>query len=200
LNKVRSFIRRSREVRSALIPEDELTVLRNLGLIDSKAKLAALLLFGRNPQSEIPWAIVKVGKFLSGETMPIFEKEIDGDLIEQIERSYGEVLSLIKREIKIRDLRREEIFEYPLEAVRELIVNAIAHRDYSIRSPIYIRIYDNKIVIESPGGLPPGITVDELKKPHRSVLRNPKIANVLYNLGYIEKWGDLKLFSSSIKL
>ena len=189
LSKARSFIHRARDVRSASIPEDELTVLRNIGLIDSRAKLAALLLFGKNPQSEAPWAIVKVGKFLSGEFVPMLEKEIDGDLVEQIEKSYGEVLSLIKKEVKIRGVKREEIFEYPPEAIRELIVNAVAHRDYSIKSPIYIKIYDDKIVIENPGGLPPGITVDELKKPHRSILRNPKIANVLYNLGYIEKWG-----------
>ncbi|MGY0288695.1 MAG: RNA-binding domain-containing protein [Candidatus Methanodesulfokora washburnensis] len=189
LNKVKSFIHRAKEARSVSVPEDELAVLRNLGLIDEKARLAALLLFGRNPQSRVPWAIVKIGKFLSERAMPIFEKEIEGDLIEQIERSYAEVLSLIRKETRVVNLRREEILEYPAEALRELIVNAVSHRDYSIKSPVYIKIYDDKIIIENPGGLPPGITVDELKKPHRSVLRNPKIANVLYNLGYVEKWG-----------
>jgi ATP-dependent DNA helicase RecG len=189
LNKVKSFIHRAKEVRSVSVPEDELAVLRNLGLIDEKARLAALLLFGRNPQSRVPWAIVKIGKFLSERAMPIFEKEIEGDLIEQIERSYAEVLSLIRKETRVVNLRREEILEYPAEALRELIVNAVSHRDYSIKSPVYIKIYDDKIIIENPGGLPPGITVDELKRPHRSVLRNPKIANVLYNLGYVEKWG-----------
>jgi ATP-dependent DNA helicase RecG len=189
LNKVKSFIHRAKEVRSVSVPENELAVLRNLGLIDEKARLAALLLFGRNPQSRVPWAIVKIGRFLSERAMPIFEKEIEGDLIEQIERSYAEVLSLIRKETRVVNLRREEILEYPAEALRELIVNAVSHRDYSIKSPVYIKIYDDKIIIENPGGLPPGITVDELKRPHRSVPRNPKIANVLYNLGYVEKWG-----------
>jgi predicted HTH transcriptional regulator len=98
LNKVRSFILKAREIRSASIPENEITVLRNLGLINEKASLAALLLFGRNPQTRVPWAVVKIGKFLSERNVPIFEKEIGGDLIEQIERSYAEVLSLIRRE------------------------------------------------------------------------------------------------------
>jgi ATP-dependent DNA helicase RecG len=189
LNKVKSFIHRAKEARSVSVPEDELAVLRNLGLIDEKPRLAALLLFGRNPQSKISWAIVKIGKFLSERAMPIFEKEIEGDLIEQIERGYAEVLSLIRKETRVVNLRREEILEYPAEALRELIVNAVSHRDYSIKSPVYIKIYDDKIIIENPGGLPLGITVDELKRPHRSVLRNSKIANVLYNLGYVEKWG-----------
>ncbi|MGB9895770.1 MAG: RNA-binding domain-containing protein [Thermoproteota archaeon] len=188
-NKVRSFINRARETRSSLIPENETIVLRNLGLVNSKAKLAAIMLFGKNPQAFAPWAVVKIGRFLAEDTRPIFEKEITGDLVEQIEKSYAEVLSLIRKEIKVKGLRREEIYEYPVEAIRELIVNAVTHRDYSIKSPIYIKIYEEKISIENPGGLPQGITVDELKKPHSSVLRNPKLANVLYNLGYIEKWG-----------
>jgi len=188
-NKVRSFINRVREARSSSIPEDETIVLRNLGLVDGKARLAAIILFGKNPQALAPWAVVKIGRFLAEDARPVFEKEIAGDLVEQIEKSYAEVLSLIRKEVKVKGPGREEIYEYPAEAIRELIVNAVAHRDYSIKSPIYIKIFEEKISIENPGGLPRGITVDELKKPHSSILRNPKIANVLYNLGYIEKWG-----------
>lgn len=188
-DKVKYFITKVREKRLSSIPENEIMVLKNLGLINGKAKLATILLFGKNPQSIIPWAIIKIGKFLSKDSRPILEKEIDGDLIEQIEKSYVEVVSLIKKEIKVKEIKREEIYEYPIEAIRELIVNAITHRDYSIKSPIYIKIFEDKFLIENPGGLPLGITIEELKKPHRSILRNPKIANVLYNLGYIEKWG-----------
>ena len=188
-DKVRSFINRVREARSSSIPENETIVLRNLGLVDGRARLAAIILFGKNPQALAPWAVVKIGRFLAEDARPVFEKEIAGDLVEQIEKSYAEVLSLIRKEIKVKGPRREEIYEYPVKAVRELIVNAVTHRDYSIKSPIYIKIFEEKISIENPGGLPQGITVDELKKPHSSILRNPKIANVLYNLGYIEKWG-----------
>ncbi len=85
-------------------------------------------------------------------------------------------------------MEREEIFEYPLRAIREIIVNAVAHRDYSSKSPVYIRIFEDRLEVENPGNLLE-LSIDDLKKPHRSVLRNPKIAEVLYYIGFIEKWG-----------
>ena len=187
--KVKTFIARARETRLIHPPQDTATVLKNLGLTNSKASLAAILLFGKNPQAYAPWAVIKIGKFTSEYERPVYEKEITGDLVEQIEKSYAEVLSLIRKEIVVEKPARKEIYEYPPEAIRELIVNAVAHRDYSIKSPIYIKIYPDKLTIENPGGLPPGITIEDLKKPHTSILRNPKIANTLYILGYIEKWG-----------
>ncbi|AAM29901.1 putative DNA binding domain-containing protein, partial [Methanosarcina mazei] len=54
---------------------------------------------------------------------------------------------------------REEVWDYPLEAVREAVVNAVCHRDYTIMSQIEIRIYDNELIVWSPGGLPPGLTL-----------------------------------------
>jgi ATP-dependent DNA helicase RecG len=72
----------------------------------------------------------------SGGSRLAFEKEIAGDFVEQIEKSYAEVLSLIRGEIRVEGLRREEIYEYPVKAIRELIVNAVTHRDCSIKSPI----------------------------------------------------------------
>jgi len=187
--KVGEFIDRAKRARLAAIPDNEIIVLRNLGLLNDKATVAAVLLFGKNLRLKIPWATIKVGKFMEGEFVPTIEKEIDGNLLEQIERSYAEVLSLIRKEVKIEGPVRRDIYEYPPEAIRELIVNAVTHRDYSVKSPIYIKISENRMLIENPGGLPSGITVDDLRRPHGSVLRNPKIANVLYNLGYIEKWG-----------
>lgn len=72
-------------------------------------------------------------------------------------------LSLIRREIRVNGISRTDIYEYPPEAIRELIVNAITHRDYSIRSPIYIKVIEDKIIVENPGGLPSGITIKDLK-------------------------------------
>lgn len=190
LEKVRSFIHRAVETRSTMMPSDELTVLRNLGMVEGRVRMAAILLFGKSPQAKLPWAIVKIGRFVEGENRPVLEKEVGVDLVEQIEKSYAEILSLVRKEIKIEGTtRRRSVYEYPPEAMRELVVNAISHRDYSVRSPTYVKIFEDKIVFENPGGLPFGITVNDLKKPHRSVLRNPKIANALYNFGYIEKWG-----------
>ena len=84
---------------------------------------------------------------------------------------------------------RIDIWEYPLEALREAIINALIHRDYTIYSPIYIKIYDDKLIITNPGRLLAPLTIEDLHKEHPSILRNPNIANIFYLAGYIEKWG-----------
>ncbi|MGQ4915201.1 MAG: RNA-binding domain-containing protein [Candidatus Asgardarchaeia archaeon] len=164
-----------------------LDFLKMLQYITDKPKVCAILLFSDMPQRYLPWAVVKVGKFVGSKL--IYEKEIDGNLLNQVEVAYSNVVSLIRKRIKINQLKREEIFEYPLAAIREAITNAIVHRDYSIRSPIYIKITENSIKIQNPGGIPGNINVRDLLANPRSILRNPKIANIFYIVGYIEKWG-----------
>jgi len=85
---------------------------------------------------------------------------------------------------------REQIWEYPLEALREALINAVCHRDYTIPSNTEVRIYDDKLIVWSPGGLPSGITLADLYKPHSSILRNRGIAKILYDIGWIEQWGS----------
>ncbi len=76
-------------------------------------------------------------------------------------------------------------------ALREALLNALIHRDYfNIGNFITIKIYDDRIWFSNPGGLPEGITVQELKKPHQPYLRNPLIAKVFYLAGYIEQYGS----------
>lgn len=71
------------------------------------------------------------------------------------------------------------------------MLNALIHRDYSdLANFIQIKVYDEHIWFSNPGGLPEGITIEELKKPHKSYLRNPIIANVFYLAGYIEQFGS----------
>ena len=182
---LKRFIEHAKERRR--IRAELSAVLENLGMIkDGKITVAGLLCFGKNPQKYLPYAVIKIGKFVEGKI--VYEKEIKGNLIEQIEKSYAEILSLIKKRIVDVKLKREEIFEYPFQAIREIIVNAVAHREYSSKSPVYVRIFDDRLEVENPGNLLE-LSIEDLKKPHRSVLRNPKIAEVLYYLGYIEKWG-----------
>ena len=180
------FVERATEKRKIRNIEVS-SLLDNLGMIrDDKVTIAGLLCFGGTPQKYLPYAIVKIGKFTDGRIT--YEKEIRGNLIEQIEKSYAEVLSLIRKRIIKVGLRRKDVFEYPPKAIREIIVNALAHREYTSRSPVYIRIFDDMLEVENPGNLLE-LSIEDLKKPHRSVLRNPKIAEFLYYLGYIEKWG-----------
>jgi len=74
--------------------------------------------------------------------------------------------------------------------LREALTNAICHRDYTQSSNISVRIYDDKLIIWSPGNLPLGITVDDLFRLHDSILRNRLIAQVFYDVGLIERWGS----------
>lgn len=86
--------------------------------------------------------------------------------------------------------RRQDSLAVPREALREILVNALIHRDY--RDPgvsAYLAIFDDRIEITSPGLLPPGIALDELSRTHRSHLRNRRIASVFYRADFIEMWG-----------
>jgi ATP-dependent DNA helicase RecG len=85
---------------------------------------------------------------------------------------------------------REQVWDYPLEALREAVINAVCHRDYTISSNVEIRIYDDRLVVRSPGGLPLGITLEDLYKPHSSELRNKGIAEIFYDMELIEQWGS----------
>jgi ATP-dependent DNA helicase RecG len=76
-----------------------------------------------------------------------------------------------------------------VEAIREAIINAVCHRDYTEASDIQIRIYDDRLIVWNPGKLPVGITIEDLYKPHKSVLRNRLIAQIFFDIGLIEKWG-----------
>ncbi len=89
-------------------------------------------------------------------------------------------------------LQRRGIWDYPLESLREAVINALIHRDYFQSSgDIQIRVYDDRVMISNPGGLPADMTVEELQREfHRSVLRNPLLAQVFYYANLIEKWGS----------
>jgi len=83
------------------------------------------------------------------------------------------------------------VWDYPLPALREALANALIHRDYhDIANFILVKVYDDRIWFSNPGGLPEGITVEELKQPHKSRLRNSLIARVFYLAGIIEQFGS----------
>ncbi len=86
-------------------------------------------------------------------------------------------------------IQREERYEYPEEAIRESIVNAIVHRDYSFPSKVQVRIFDSKIEIWNPGELPKGWTVENLKEEHESIPMNPLLFRLLFWIRYVEDVG-----------
>jgi ATP-dependent DNA helicase RecG len=162
--------------------------LQRLGLLnENKPTSVAILCFSKNPQIHFPFAFVKCGRFKDGITD---EKEITGTLLDQVRGT----LEFLKNNITLfhtinENGKRVEHWEIPIEVLREAIVNVIVHRDYEIASPIYVRVFDDRVEIINPGKLLSPLTPEKLKKEHPSILRNPKIANIFFLYGFIERWG-----------
>ena len=107
-----------------------------------------------------------------------------------MDKSLGFVLEHIHGEVYLAGKPdREERYEYPPDAIREAITNAICHRDYETSSNVQIRVFDNRIEVWGCGQLPEPLAPEDLKKDHRSILRNPLIARSFFLLKYIEQWG-----------
>jgi ATP-dependent DNA helicase RecG len=150
---------------------------------------AALLLFGRHPQQYLPSALVLAARFPGAAISDAFVKqEIRGTLPEQLRQAEVFVRDHLRSVARLVGLTRQEQPEYPLEAVRELLVNAIAHRDYSQQGDtIHLRIFADRLEVHSPGGLPGPVTLDNLLEARFS--RNAVIAQVLSDLGFVERLG-----------
>jgi len=116
-------------------------------------------------------------------------KVFGGNIIDQREDSLEFVKEHIELHAEIKGTKRVERWKYPIEAVREAVTNAICHRDYEISSNVQIRIFDDRIEIWGCGPLPEPLTPEDLKKKHKSILRNPLIGKCFFLIKYIEQWG-----------
>ncbi len=86
-------------------------------------------------------------------------------------------------------LQHDVVPEYPVEAIREALINAICHRNYTDPGTIQVRIYDDRLEIWNPGLLPPDLTIEQLYHEHASHPRNPRLASAFHRVGLIERWG-----------
>jgi ATP-dependent DNA helicase RecG len=150
---------------------------------------AGILLFGRNPERFLRQSEIIAVRYLGEEMSDEFLREdIRDSLPEQIRRAEAFLVSHMRRGVRISGLAREEETEYPVKAVREAIVNAVAHRDYSIRGDsIRIMMFSNRIEFYSPGRLPGHVTVQNIAEERFS--RNEAIVQVLSDMGFIERLG-----------
>ncbi|MCP5105725.1 MAG: HTH domain-containing protein [bacterium] len=152
---------------------------------------ASLLLFGKDPQKHFIQSEIRCARFDGIEPVDFTDMQvIDGTLIEQVPA----VLNFIRRHVNVSvkitgDPERQEIWEYPKEAIREAIVNAICHRNYEDTGNVQIRIFDDRLEVWNPGTLPESLTLEMLRKDHQSKPRNELIARCFYLLKYIEQWG-----------
>jgi len=150
---------------------------------------AGLLLFGRDPQKFFLNAQVIVVQYPGPEMSDEFIREdIGGTLEEQIDAAELFLVRNMRKSTRLVGLKREEVTEYPVEAVREVVVNAVAHRDYSIRGEaIRISVFSDRLECYSPGRLPGHVTVQNIADERFS--RNEAIVQVLADKGYIERLG-----------
>lgn len=118
----------------------------------------------------------------------IDKKEYDGCLYEQIENAYQFVLRHINLGAEINGLVWKDTYELPVAAIREMIVNAVCHRNYMDNSCIQVAVYDDRIEVTSPGMLYGGLTLEEAVSG-RSKIRNRIIADIFSRMEIIEEWG-----------
>jgi ATP-dependent DNA helicase RecG len=193
---VATFVRRARAERQFPLPVDAplTTVLTHLNLLcDRQPTQAALLLFSRQPQRFTPAAEVRCMHFHGTEVRrpaPYYQI-FQGTLFEQVDRATNFALGVLNRGVGTRALSPQApvIFEIPPDVIREAIVNAIAHRDYTSGAAVQVSVFSDRVEIWNPGVLPPPLTPEGLRQPHRSIAHNPRIAEALFLARYIEKYG-----------
>ncbi len=157
--------------------------------------VAGILLFGKNPQAFIPRSGLTFVRFDGTQVHregddPGYGRRVEfsGPLAHIIQRAWDILQDEIRVGAVVRGLERKEQWQYPPTAIREALVNAVAHRDYRVRGrAIEVRMFADRLEISSPGGLPGFITIDNIVDEHFS--RNPRIVNGLFQWGYIEELG-----------
>ncbi len=194
---VEEFVARWEEKQGREWTRSRDDLLYSMGALDEKGRptVAGLLLFGTEPQVFLPQSGLVFVKFPGTE--PRGEdgragygrrEEIGGPLPRIIQRTWAVVMEEMRTGAVVKGLEREEQTEYPPAAVREALVNAVAHRDYWLEGRrIEVRMFADRMEITSPGGLPGYITLDNIVEEHFS--RNPRIVRVLFYWGYIEELG-----------
>ncbi|MDP2335028.1 MAG: ATP-binding protein [Bacteroidota bacterium] len=156
---------------------------------NGKLKRAAIILFGKEPAKFYPNTFVKIGRFGKDDADLKFQETEEGNLIVLLQSVLNQLNhKFLTRSIEFEGMNRIEKGEYPVPAIREMLLNALVHRNY-MGAPIQIRVYDDKISIWNEGSLPDGLTLEALKHLHSSRPRNPIIADVSFKGGYIDAWG-----------
>lgn len=174
------------EITNLTLPE----LFEKLRLAENgQLKRAALILFGKDPGKFYPNLFIKIGRFEKDDADIKFQEVEDGNLLNLVQLVLNKLNNkFLKQFINFEGMHRIEKGEYPVAAIREMLLNALVHRNY-MGAPIQIRVYDDKINIWNEGTLPEGMSIDSLKKTHSSKPRNPIIADVCFKGGLIDAWG-----------
>ena len=189
MEKVRQFIDRTNQHRINPIKDDAITVLRKYNLLrDGGITFGCYLLFNKQ---EYLFSDINAGLFQT-ETIIKDGTVISGDLFQEIDDVLTFITKHINKEYIITGKpEREERWDYPLDALREIVINMIVHRDYRSPSNSIIKIFPDRIEFYNPGKLMPGVTVERLLQgDYLSVMRNKQIARIFKEANEIEEYGS----------
>ena len=183
----------SGRVDKDVLEDSNEVLIENLLLKDETGQLkrSAVMLFHPQPERFVPGAYVKLGFFAGEDDELVFQDEIHGPLMLQVD----EVIRLLEERYLVRAIsyvkhhRREKI-EYPEDSLRESVLNAITNKDYTSGYPIQISVYPDHLSVWNYGQLPEGWTVGRLFVKHPSMPLNRSLANVFFRSGDIESWGS----------
>jgi len=194
--KIHKFVRTARSARGFPLSEDTSIkeVLEHLNLFrKGKLTYAAVLLFGKQPQRFLISSEVKCAHFHGKDVAkPIpFYQVYKGTAFELTDQALNFVLSKIDLAVgtRAKSVQAPVAYEIPPDVIREAIVNAVAHRDYTSNGSIQVMLFSDRLEVWNPGTLPTSLTLANLRQPHSSVPANPLLAESLYLAKYIERMG-----------
>ena len=158
---------------------------------DGQPSRAAMLAFHPDPERWITGSYIKIGFFGKSDADLQYQDSVHGPLIEQVDKTMDLVYTkYMKALIDYKGIQRIEQFMFPYEAFRELLINAVVHKDYSSCNPIQISIYENQIYIWNNAEMPDTLSsAKKLYQKHTSIPYNPQLAEVFFKSGMIEAWG-----------
>jgi len=161
-------------------------------------KRAGIVLFGKDPNRFFPNCKVMIGRFGADSEELKFQEPLEGNLVfllEEVQKMLN--YKFLTRPIDFEGMHRRESDEYPVAALREMLLNALVHKKY-MGAAIQIRVFDNRLSLWNEGTLPNGMTIESLKTEHNSKSPNPVLADACFKAGYIDTWGrgTLKIFKA----
>lgn len=196
MEAVRDYMKRAtaKGRRTFTMEEDPWDVLTKLELVKSETEitLAAYLLFAKDPQLKFSQAVIHAGAFKANGAVITDSRDMQGHIQDQIDETISFIQKNIHCALIVPPGRVDHVpvWDYPIEAVRETVTNAVCHRDYGSPHDIQIKILDNDLVVSSPGELPFDMSLETLMDPnHSSKPRNKLIAKIFFDMGIIEQYG-----------
>ncbi|MGQ3055914.1 MAG: ATP-binding protein [Nevskia sp.] len=170
--------------------EEQLSALRFYDSRNHCVTVAGILLLGKNPRFYLPGAYIQYLQLAGSDLtdVSIDQAEIDGDLLTVMRELDNRIRTGIRRSLSsVSALRESVVTDYPEVAIRELLNNAVLHRDYRSNTPVRFYWFADRIEIQSPGGLYGEVTASTLERTNS--YRNPVLAEAMKALGYVNRFG-----------